>query len=44
MKANLRERIDQLALEEPCALESHYPLHVGEQKTDQGQVVFEIAP
>lgn len=40
MKANLRERIDQLALEEPCALESHYPLHVGEQKTDQGQVVF----
>lgn len=40
MKDNLRSKIDHMALDQPCALEDHYPLHVGEQQTDQGPVVF----
>jgi hypothetical protein len=40
MKDNLLARIDSLALAQPCAFEDHYPLHVREQQTDQGPVVF----
>lgn len=40
MSESLFKRLDKDVMLQPCALEDHYPLKVGEQPTKQGPMVF----